>query len=319
MINFSTKENLSRLINIEKISLNSYLTIQKSLNKQILSFLKSFVSDIKIDLEYDSDNILFSLLNEASSNLKKNNENIKKLEKLLKKLDKLNDKSISKLKVSELREIINEYNKNFESSIESIFKNSNTIEKFILKISTLNLNEIFIEVSKKSSKNTVNNNSSISLYDDISTENILENTLIISETEKKVLLPYTIEEIKNILLDDNNPYHSIKDVIDNIYTIPLKKYSPSAFARFREAYNLITKKEKQSKLKALSLANELFFNFNLQPAIISACKSLDELDIYLACLEDNCLDDFKYFDIKFEVPPTVVANSKIANRVEDNS
>ena len=77
MINFSTKENLSRLINIEKISLNSYLTIQKSLNKQILSFLKSFVSDIKIDLEYDSDNILFSLLNEASSNLKKNNENIK--------------------------------------------------------------------------------------------------------------------------------------------------------------------------------------------------------------------------------------------------
>ena len=100
MINFSTKENLSRLINIEKISLNSYLTIQKSLNKQILSFLKSFVSDIKIDLEYDSDNILFSLLNEASSNLKKNNENIKKLEKLLKKLDKLNDKSISKLKVS---------------------------------------------------------------------------------------------------------------------------------------------------------------------------------------------------------------------------
>ena len=42
------------IINIEKISLNSYLTIQKSLNKQILSFLKSFVSDIKIDLEYDT-------------------------------------------------------------------------------------------------------------------------------------------------------------------------------------------------------------------------------------------------------------------------
>lgn len=314
MINFSTKENLSKLINIEKSSLNSYLTIQKSLNTQILSFLKNFVSDIKIDLEYDSDNILFNLLNEASSNLKKTNENIKKLEKLLKKLEKIDDKFIKETKKEKLEELIKEYNKNFESSVDTIFKDSKTIENFIHKIATLNLDDVFIEISKKSSKNTIaenENTSSNYLCDEFSSEDILENTLVISETEKKVFLPYTIEEIKDILLDDNNNYHSVKEVIDNIYTKPLKSYSPSAIARFRETYKLVTKKEKQSKLKAISLANELFFNFNLHPAIISACKSLDELDIYLACLEDNCLDDFKYFDVKFEVPPTVVANSKI--------
>jgi hypothetical protein len=44
----------------------------------------------------------------------------------------------------------------------------------------------------------------------------------------------------------------------------------------------------------------------LHPAIITACKSIDELDIYLSCLEDNQLDDFKIFDIKYEILPKVV-------------
>ena len=48
---------------------------------------------------------------------------------------------------------------------------------------------------------------------------------------------------------------------------------------------------------------ELFGNYNLHPAVISACKNLDELDIYLACLEDNSLNDFTFFNVKFEVPP----------------
>ncbi|MBS5854436.1 MAG: hypothetical protein KIC56_04340 [Clostridium sp.] len=43
----------------------------------------------------------------------------------------------------------------------------------------------------------------------------------------------------------------------------------------------------------------------MHPAIITACKSIDELDIYLSCLEDNQLDDFKIFDIKYEMLPKV--------------
>ena len=71
-------------------------------------------------------------------------------------------------------------------------------------------------------------------------------------------------------------------------------------------------KEHSSKLKAISLASELFGNYNLHPAIITACNSLDELDIYLACLEDNVLGDFKFFDIKYEIPPVVVPNTNNA-------
>ena len=75
-------------------------------------------------------------------------------------------------------------------------------------------------------------------------------------------------------------------------------------------HSLINRKEKGSKLKAIGLGVELFFNYNLHPAIITACKSLNELDIYLACLEDNTLDDFQFFDVKYEIPPAVLNHSK---------
>ena len=47
------------------------------------------------------------------------------------------------------------------------------------------------------------------------------------------------------------------------------------------------------------------FNYKLNPIIIAACRNLDELDIYLDCLETNQLYDFKCFEIKFEVLPTI--------------
>ena len=91
----------------------------------------------------------------------------------------------------------------------------------------------------------------------------------------------------------------------------MKDYKFSAIARFREAYRLMILKEHSSKFKALCLASELFVNYNLHPAIITACDSLDQLDIYLACLEDGTLNEFNSFDIKYEIPPTVLAEEKI--------
>ena len=46
----------------------------------------------------------------------------------------------------------------------------------------------------------------------------------------------------------------------------------------------------------------------LHPAIISACRSLDELDVYLDCLEKNEVDDFKIFKIEYELHPILVKN-----------
>ena len=63
-------------------------------------------------------------------------------------------------------------------------------------------------------------------------------------------------------------------------------------------------KERASIIKALSLSLELATNSLLNPAIITACKNLDELDIYLDYLDNDELDKFKIFDVKYELYPT---------------
>ncbi len=108
-------------------------------------------------------------------------------------------------------------------------------------------------------------------------------------------------EIKNFI--KSQPVND--EIINEEYTLPLVYYKHIALCRFKEAMNLALHIEKLSYLKALSLAIECLTNYNLHPAIITACKSIDELDIYLSCLEDNQLDDFKIFDIKYEMLPKV--------------
>lgn len=297
MISFSNDKNIMKLLEIEKKSLNSMLDIQKNLNKQILSFLKNFLGDIKIDLNFDSENTVFKYIKETTNILNKSNSNIEKLNSVLNKLNdiilNINDKSIE--------EKVNQYNNKFSREIDTIYKNTSLIEEFIHKISLLNLSEILDEINKTS---TIKEKESDLIIDsELLNSAFVENTLVISEMQNKVILPYKISEINNILFNNSDKYSSIDDVIEKLYTKPIKDYRFSAIARFREAYKLVYEKEHKSKIQALSLAAELFTNYNLHPAIITACKSSDELDIYLACLEDNSLDDFPFFDIKYEVAP----------------
>ena len=42
---------------------------------------------------------------------------------------------------------------------------------------------------------------------------------------------------------------------------------------------------------------EVTFNNLLNPAIITACQNLDQLDVYLDCLSSNKLDKFNYFKV----------------------
>lgn len=144
---------------------------------------------------------------------------------------------------------------------------------------------------------------------EIDEEKIIENnlednkTLVISEEDGMVYLPYTKEDIKNEVI--HNKGTKIGDVIEDKYTIPLNKYKNSMRARFREGYNLMYKKEHKSRRSAFMLGLELMFETNLHPAIISACKNLEELDIYLDCLEDNELEKFSCFKIIYKSLPTL--------------
>lgn len=133
------------------------------------------------------------------------------------------------------------------------------------------------------------------------------NTLIISEEEQKIYLPYSIEEVTKDFNKSPDRYNSITDLIAKKYVLPFSLYKNPARARFREAYKLMRRKQKASIPAALALAIELMFDSNLNPAIITACKNLDELDIYLDCLDDNELDKFTCFGIVYKSKPVVLA------------
>jgi plasmid stabilization system protein ParE len=126
-------------------------------------------------------------------------------------------------------------------------------------------------------------------------------TLIISEKDNKVYLPYTREEILNISEKQKNK--KVADIINENFVLSLDLYKNASKARFREGYNLMKNKEKRSKMDAMLFGTELMFDGNLHPAIITACKSVDELDIYLDCLEDNELEKFPCFKIVYKAMP----------------
>ena len=175
-------------------------------------------------------------------------------------------------------------NKDLKSILEDL---KNTLSNLGVNISQL-------EVSLASNKEIQEVNKSDEMTD--------SNTLLISETQSKVVLPYKIENVKKIL-NENSKYETLQDVINVEYTLPIDKYKNSSKSRFKEAYNLMRKKEKASIFDSLSVATEMTFNNSLNPAVITACENLDQLDVYVDCLSNNDLDKFNYFKVKYEVLP----------------
>lgn len=137
-------------------------------------------------------------------------------------------------------------------------------------------------------------------------KNFKENTLVISEKTKKVFLPYNLNCVEDLLKNNPNKYSNLENVIEKEFTLPLEQFKSPSISRFREAFKLVRNKENGSFKESIDLAMELFFNYNLHPAIISACKNLDELDIYLDYLAENETEKFNCFNIEFEAMPVIV-------------
>ena len=135
------------------------------------------------------------------------------------------------------------------------------------------------------------------------------DTLLISEEEEKVFLPYTAEDLENELMEQEEC--SVAEIIEKNHIKPLKDYKNPIKARFKEAFNLMRYKEKKSFVEATMLGVELMFESNLHPAIISACRNLQELDIYLDCLDDNELEKFSCFKIVYKAMPMLTKNNKL--------
>lgn len=307
----TNKNNISKFIDLEINSITALLSTQKTFSKQVLVFLKDFLGNIDTELTLSDE--VNEFISDASMYLSKINKNIEKYNHLLDILDKIKN-DCSNVEYSETINAISNYNKEFEAQTLSILRSNLDIERFIHSMSSVDISEyLSIEGLDKIYK-TDKDNSELKKQSKFrilrkNNEALVENTLIISETNKTVTLPYKISDLKNLLRNDSEKYNSLSDIILDKYTIPISEYKFSALSRFKEAYRLIINKEHGSKKQALNLAFELFSNYNLHPAIITACKNLNELDIYLSCLEFNELEDFRFFKIVYDVLPVVSKKS----------
>lgn len=168
-----------------------------------------------------------------------------------------------------------------------------------------------------------NHSSSASAYNAVSS--VKDNdTLVISERDGKVFLPYTVSELEAYMEEFPNEYKSLSDVINQEYIVSTDRFKNQVTSRFRETYCLMRDVEMKSIIESFRKAVEVMFKSKLNPIIICACKSEEQLRKYIYCAEHECLEKFKGFKIIFEVNPlyskynnfeeTLLRNTKKRNR-----
>lgn len=266
-----------------KDELNSLIHVQQNLMKILFCNIEKMINSLDISNSSHLHTIL-DILNKSKESLKVCNENMNLLNLLIKDYNNSSESFLN----------------NYENNILKINNNTAIIEDYIYSVLK------FFELSIPSSnKNHINITNSENLLHDLAEKDktindnqYKENSLIISETTGNVILPYYINDL-------NGKNKSSQQIIQENYTLPIDLFKPAFASRFREAFKLAHYKEKKSIAFSLNLATELMFNYNLHPAIITACRNLDELDIYLDCLENNETEKFKCFDIIFEIPPII--------------
>lgn len=259
------------------------------------------ISKNKLDEFYSINNSLKDIFEDL--------ENICNLAKFLKdslvNIISLYDKNIN-YNYNEIKAELIEYNKKSDQLYRQIFDFENKFNSVLTSILQISFNSKHLKKVKFNKISSSEMSASyINLRNNIEVNHEDNNQLLISEKEQKAYLPYKYEKVKEIFLTSNNKYKTMQDVIDSLYILPLNKFKNSSIARFREAFNLVRQKEHSSITKALDLGLELMFKYELNPIIIAACRSLDELDIYLAYLDENEAYEFNCFDIKFEVSPQI--------------
>ena len=206
-------------------------------------------------------------------------------------LNKIYDK-IADFKIKQKR--IESENSKYELVVDR-FLNDSEMDK-ILKIDVDNLQKVRIKedtdtkVTKSHTK-----------IDEVIRDNL---ELRVSEKQKRVYLPYTKAEIEGFLENYPDEYKSARDVINQEFITDISIYNKHpVLARFREAYSLSRHREMKSAIDSLKFAVDLMFRSDINPTIIAAVKSQQQLETYIQCLESNQLENFKYFTIVFEVNP----------------
>ena len=298
-------------IQSESDKLNKIEDLYKYKKSNLLTFTTDLISIQINDIDENKSQEFYNIADLLKSSFEELDLICKLIDILrysLTNITSLHDKNIDD-NYNEIKAELIEYNKKSDELSNKIFEFENSSTNALT--STF---ECFANMNKKIKTQKRNFNTISSeinpLLKNIETSIEDNNTLLISEKAQKAYLPYKYNDVKEILDNSKSKYKTMQDVVNDLYILPLNIFKNSSISRFREAFYLIRNKEKGSIPKALDLGLELMFKYDLNPIVIAACRNLDELDIYLDCLDENELYEFNCFDIKFEVLPQISKNSK---------
>lgn len=307
-----SKEIVQKIIENEKIELTRKLQAFDFQKKILMSYTQSITNTLE-KLEYfENTQKLSELFSDFKSHFNKMYSIDSKFPEVFEILENL---SLNSNKNNYIKNY-EKYNTNLASLQKELDIFSNDLSKFMENLKEFVefkfLNTYSYEEKNNNASTQENQSQTQKPYS--STETFSESTLpanitdnnclLISEIENKVFLPYKVKSL-NEKLANSFKYSNISEIIEKEYILPLNRFKNPILSRFKESYNLMKNKEKSSFLEALDLALELSLNSTLNPAVISACQTKTELDIYLDCLYENELEKFKIFNIKYEINPTI--------------
>lgn len=127
--------------------------------------------------------------------------------------------------------------------------------------------------------------------------NFAERTLLIDNEAQIAILPYSLLDLEEFFSENPEKYSSINDIIEKEYTVSLDNYENTSISRFKQTFKLAKEKSNLSFFESLNYANKLLFENQVEPIVIAACSTIDELETYLDCLNNDVLDKFDYFTI----------------------
>lgn len=303
--NYTSNEN-----NNNNADLLALLTEVQDIFEKINNNIK-IVQELKNTSSKIFDNIveLLIAIEESPNNQENYHDQIQELKNMINNISAKNEDVRSKILLNDIKidtffqkNIVKKYLSSFDT--EFVINNNKEISNNIKSLENNWKNELNYTQTKQLESNNKEENYKQPLSF-INYEEIQENhTLVVSEKSKKVFLPFTKNEISLYLEQYPNSYTSLKDVIRKEFVLSLDYYiKHPVIARFREAYSLIRDREAKSVIDAFKFAIDIMFRYELNPVIIAACKTQEQLEHYMACLEKNKLDDFKDFEIRFEINP----------------
>lgn len=222
----------------------------------------------------------------------------------IRKIEKLIDKEL----IPEIKNIEEFTNtpEVLENTIENQFdeESKDIIKEDLEKTTVETKRKLTFKKAKKTKKENLTKDSFIEKIENIKNAVNDNKTLLISERLGEIYLPYKKSELLEYIEENPKTYKSLQDVVKQEFTLPFQFFrNQSSKLRFTETYNLLKNKDKYGFFKSASYAVKIATKKSLNPVIIAACRSKYELESYVYYLDSNNLNNFRFFDIIYEVNP----------------